>query len=227
MENSDSEHGREVDHAADKPEERRKNGLLNRLFSNCAHPRGAMGRMMLSMMNCWHGPLTNWGLGYVPFQDGWTILDVGCGGGRTLQRLLERSKGATVYGVDLSDESVTKARQVNADLLGSRVFVRQGSASELPCDDGMFDLVTAVETVYFWRDLPQCFREVKRVLKPGGLFAILLEDSSPDCVWTRVVEGMTTYSPEQLREFLEQAGFRDVEIHRKKPSYATILSRRP
>lgn len=214
---------------ANKPEDRdrRKPGLLSRLFSNFAHPRGKAGRIALAMMNSWHGPLTNWGFDHIPFRDGWTILDAGCGGGRTLRRLLERSKGATVYGVDISEESVAKARQVNADLLDERVFVRQGSASELPCDDGMFDLVTAVETVYFWRDLPQCFREVKRVLKPGGLFAILLEVSSPDCVWTRVVDGMTTYSPEQLREFLEQAGFRDVEIHRRKPSYATIISRRP
>ena len=210
-----------------KPEDRRKSGLLSRLCSNFAHPRGAMGRIALAMMNSWHGPLTNWGLGYIPFRDGWTILDVGCGGGRTLQRLLGRSKGATVYGVDISEESVAKARKVNAKLLDARVFVRQGSATELPYADSTFDLVTAVETVYFWRDLPRCFEEVKRVLKPGGLFAILLEVASADCVWTRVVDGMKTYSPEQLKEFLEQAGFRNVEIHRKKPSYATIISRRP
>lgn len=214
---------------ANKPgdRDRRKPGLLSRLFSNFAHPHGATGRIALAMMNSWHGPLTNWGFDHIPFRDGWTILDVGCGGGRTLRRLLERSKGATVYGVDISEESVAKARQVNADLLDKRVFVRQGSAAELPCDDGMFDLVTAVETVYFWRDQPQCFREVKRVLRPGGIFAVLLEVSSPDCVWTRVVDGMTTYSPEQLQEYLEQAGFLDVEIHRRKPSYATIISRRP
>jgi len=226
MENSDLECGRGVDHAADKPENRRKNSLLSRLFSNCAHPRGAMGRMMLSMMNSWHGPLTNWGLGYVPFQDGWTILDVGCGGGQTLRRLLKRSKGAIVHGIDISDESVAKARKVNANLLNTRVFVQQGSAAELPYADNTFDLVTAVETVYFWPELPHCFEEVKRVLKPGGLFAILLEVASADCAWTRLVDGMTTYAPEQLKEFLEQAGFCDVEIHRKKPSYATIISRR-
>ena len=98
MENSDLECGRGVDHAADKPENRRKNSLLSRLFSNFACPRGAMGRVALSMMNCWHGPLTNWGLGYVPFQDGWTILDVGCGGGQTLKRLLGRSRGAIAIG---------------------------------------------------------------------------------------------------------------------------------
>ena len=212
---------------ADKPGNRRKTSILSGLFSNFAHPRGAMGRMALSMMNCWHGPLTNWGLGYVTFRDGWTILDVGCGGGQTLRRLLGRSKGAIVHGIDISEESVAKARKMNAGLLDTRVFVRKGSAAELPYADCTFDLVTAVETIYFWRDLPHCFEEVKRVLKPGGLFAILLEVASADCVWTRFVDGMTTYSPEQLKAFLEQAGFCDVEIHRKKPSYATIISRRP
>ena len=212
---------------ADKPGNRRKDGLLSRLFSNFANPHGASGRMALSMMNSWHGPLTNWGLGYVPFQDGWTILDVGCGGGQTLKRLLGRSKGAIVHGIDISDESVAKARKVNADLLGSRVFVRKASATELPYADCTFDLVTAVETVYFWPELPHCFEEVKRVLKPGGRFAIFLEVASADCAWTRFVDGMTTYAPEQLKEFLKHAGFCDVEIHRKKPSYATIISRRP
>ena len=115
---------------------------------------------------------------------------------------------------------------MNAGLLDPRVFVRQGSAAELPYADGTFDLVTAVETVYFWPDLPHCFEEVKRVLKPGGLFAILLEVASADCAWTRLVDGMTTYSSEQLKEVLEQAGLCDVETHRKKPSYATIISKR-
>lgn len=42
------------------------------------------------------------------------MLDVGCGGGKTLQRLLKRSQGAKVYGIDISDESVAKARESNA-----------------------------------------------------------------------------------------------------------------
>ena len=206
--------------------ERRKS-LMTSIFTNCAHPRGTMGHVMLTMMNYGHAPLTNWGLGHIPFQNGWTILDVGCGGGQTLRRLLKRSNDAVVHGIDISEESVAKARKVNADLLDTRVFVRQGSASELPYADCTFDLVTAVETVYFWPELPHCFEEVKRVLKPGGLFAIIIEVSSADSVWTRVVDGLTPYSPEQLKEFLEHAGFCDVEVHRKKPTYATIVSRRP
>jgi predicted TPR repeat methyltransferase len=91
----------------------------------------------------------------------------------------------------------------------------------------MFDLVTAVETVYFWPTLPHCLQGVKRVLKHGGLFAILIEVTAQDSIWTRVVEGMTPYSPEQLKELLEQAGFVDVQIHRRKPAYAAIVGRRP
>jgi len=41
-------------------------------------------------------------------------------------------------------------------------------------------------------------------------------------VRTTVVDGMTVYPPEQLKTMLEQAGFSDVEVFRKKPSYATI-----
>ena len=55
-------------------------GLLKSFFSQCARPEGALGRVMLSFMNYTHAPLTNWGLKLVDVQDGWTMLDVGCGG---------------------------------------------------------------------------------------------------------------------------------------------------
>ena len=151
------------------------------------------------------------------------MLDIGCGGGATLKRLLRRSEGAKVYGIDISEERVAKARRVNAKVLDKQVFVTQGSAEKLPYEDGKFDLVTAVETVYFWPNLPDCLKEVKRVLKPGGRFAIMVEVIENDSMWTDIVKGMTAYSPEQLKKLLDDAGFIQTEIHRKKPSYATIL----
>ncbi|MBR5749465.1 MAG: class I SAM-dependent methyltransferase [Prevotella sp.] len=202
-------------------------GLLKSLFTNCAHPKGRMGRAMLKFMNLCHAPLTNWGLSLVDIQDGWTMLDIGCGGGATLQRLLKRSQGAKVYGIDISEESVAKAIKVNADVIDKQVFVQQGSAAELPYEDGTFDLVTAVETVYFWPNLPSCLQEVRRVLKSGGHFAVMVEVVDTDSKWTNVVEGMTAYPPEQLKQFLDDAGFTQTEIHRKKPSYATVLGVKP
>lgn len=88
-------------------------GLLKSFFSQCARPEGSLGRAMLCFMNYTHAPLTNWGLKLVQVKDGWTMLDVGCGGGFTIRRLLNRSKDAHVYGIDISEESVTKAKKVN------------------------------------------------------------------------------------------------------------------
>ena len=196
---------------------------LKTLFTQCARPEGFWGRQMLRFMNLCHAPLTNWGLGLVDFQEGWTMLDIGCGGGATLKRLLKRSKGGVAYGIDISEESVAKARKLNAELLDKRVFVQQGSVTELPYEDATFDLVTAVETVYFWPNLTGCLQEVRRVMKTGGRFAIMVEVVDADSKWTDMVEGMNAYTPEQLRQFLDDAGFQQTEIHRKKPSYATIL----
>ena len=59
-------------------------GLVRSFFSQCARPEGFLGRVMLRFMNFGHAPLTNWGLSLVEIHDGWTMLDIGCGGGATL-----------------------------------------------------------------------------------------------------------------------------------------------
>lgn len=203
------------------------NKYFKRFFSQCANPQGRMGRIMLQFMNFGHRPLSNWGLSHVSFHEGMTMLDIGCGGGATLKQLVGRSKKGQAYGIDISEESVAKAREVNKELLDNQVFVQQGSADKLPYENGKFDLVTAIETVYFWPNMPDCMKEVRRVLKPAGQFAIIVEVIDTDSMWTNVVEGMTAYTPNQLKVILEEAGFVKVEIYRKKPSYATILGVNP
>ena len=197
-------------------------GILKNFFTNCACPKGKMGRIMLSMMNFSHAPLTNWGLNFINFKDGWTMLDIGCGGGATIKRLLKHSKGSKVYGIDISRESVAKSKKNCADMLDKQVFISQGSAEMLPYDNEKFDLVTAVETIYFWPNLSNCFKEVYRVLKPGGQFAIIVEAANKDSVWTNVVEGMTTYSTEQILTMFHDAGFSQTESRNKKPMYNFI-----
>ena len=75
--------------------------------------------------------------------------------------------------------------------------------------------------------LPKCLKEVRRVMKHGAQFAIMVEVPDPDSMWTKVVEGMTAYTPEELKSLLDDAGFTQTAIHRKKPYYATILGVNP
>ena len=82
---------------------------------------------------------------------------------------------------------------------------------------------TSLRRVWRRPNLPDCLQEVRRVLKSGGKFAIMVEVFDGDSMWTNVVEGMTAYSPEELKTMLDDAGFIQTEIHRMKPSNATIL----
>ena len=79
-----------------------------------------------------------------------------------------------VCGIDYSEESVAVSQKNNACWIDiGRVEIRQGSVSQLPFPDDVFDIVTAVETHYFWLDLAADTREVFRVLRPGGALILI------------------------------------------------------
>ena len=127
-------------------------------------------------MNSRHSKLTDWGLGHISIEPFYTILDVGSGGGRTVSKLAERATQGKVYGIDYSEASVAASKSTNAHWVEiGRVEVRHGSVSKLPFAENMFDLVTAVETHFWWPNLLTNMREVFRVLKPHGKLIIIAE----------------------------------------------------
>ena len=142
-------------------------GLLSKIFSNTRKPEGFFGRMMVNGMNGGgHARLAEWGLSFLDIDADAIILDVGCGGGANIARLLKRCPQGKVTGIDYSPVYVAKSRKVNAAAISSgRCKVVEGSASALPFGEDCFDLVTAFETVYFWPDIEECFRGVCKILK--------------------------------------------------------------
>ena len=131
-------------------------------------PSGWLGMRMARAMNLSHATMTDWGLQQLTAVKGAAILDVGCGGGRTVQKLASLAPEGTVIGLDYSPASVAVSRETNAkEIEAGRVRIEQGSVAALPFPDGAFDIVTAVETHYYWPDLPANVREILRVLNPA------------------------------------------------------------
>jgi len=148
----------------------------SKVLSHFQKPAGWLGRLNLRNMNRRHSKLTDWGLRHVPIEILDTILDVGCGGGRTVQKLAVLAREGRVYGIDHSGASMAVAAKTNRQAIETgRVEIRLGSVSQLPFADRMFDLVTAVETHYYWPELPADVREVLRVLKGGGRLIMIAE----------------------------------------------------
>ncbi len=187
-------------------------------------------------MNAGHSGLTDWGLGHISVRDHDKILDIGCGGGRTVSKLAAIATQGKVYGVDYSQESVAATKKTNArgiDL--GRVEVRLGSVSQLPFPDGMFDLVTAVETHFWWPDLPGDMREVFRVTKPGGTLIVIAEFYKGAITRvSRLAEkfasrtGMVLLSVDEHREFLTRAGYSEVQvIENRIKGWISAFGRKP
>ena len=183
------------------------------LRSQCRKPIGEDGRKVLARMNEHHVPLWEFCLERLPASVDGRILDVGCGGGGFLRRLSGRYPDAGFAGVDISEDSLAVTREMNENLMGSRrLDLQLASVDDLPFGDGSFDMVTAMETYFFWPDFASGVAEISRVMSPGGVLAIgseLRYDGSND----GHVDGMCqTYGMRILRDdeivrTLEENGF--------------------
>lgn len=190
------------------------------LIGQCRRPHGWLGRWFLRNMNKRHSPLTDWGLSHVAIPQSGALLDIGCGGGRTIQKLAVAAPMAKVCGIDHSADSVAATSRLNAAAIAhGQVNVLQGSVSELPWPEATFSLVTAVETHFFWPNLPSDVREVFRVIAPGGQFVLIAEVyKGSGKAAAQMLEkyghlsGMTLLTADQHRALLADAGFTQVQV---------------
>ena len=190
--------------------------LIAWIFRQVRKPSGPLGRRVVRAMNLGHSKMTDWGLQQVIVPKNAAILDVGCGGGRTVRRLAALEPDSKVVGLDYSAASVAVSRDTNADnIAAGRVHIELGSVAALPFPDCTFDVVTAVETHYYWPDLPANVREIRRVLKPGGMFTLIADTYRGEPF--RLVYGIVMpllraafLSDEEHRDLLTQSGFTEV-----------------
>jgi len=203
-------------------------------FRQVRKPSGWLGRRTVRAMNLSHAKMAEWGLQQVRVPKEAAILDVGCGGGSTVQRLAALTSEGKVTGLDYSAASIAVSRNTNArEIEAGRVQIALGSVAALPFAHRTFDIVTAVETHYYWPDLPANVREILIVLKPGGTFALIAETYRGGPL--RLLYGLVMpllraafLSDAEHRELLTQAGFTQVAtMHRPGKNWICATCRRP
>jgi SAM-dependent methyltransferase len=154
---------------------------------------------------------------------GEVVVDLGCGGGLDCFLASKKvSKSGHVIGVDMTPEMLDKARG-NLQKLGfSNVEFRLGEIEHLPIADGTVDVVISNCVVNLSPDKPQVFREVIRVLKPGGRLAIsdiVTDGELPPALkkdleaWAGCLSGAQDVG--DLKKLLAQTGFVNIAIEPK------------
>lgn len=195
--------------------------MIDSLMRQVRKPSGQLGKRVLRTMNLSHGAMTDWALQQLPIAKDATILDIGCGGGRTIQKLAALAPEGKVFGLDYSATSVEVSRDTNAqEIEAGGVQIEQGSVAALPFQDRTFDIVTAVETHYYWPDLLANVQGVLRVLKSGGRFVLIAEAYRGGPF--RLLYGLIMpllraayLSDEEHRNLLTEAGFTEVATQHK------------
>jgi ubiquinone/menaquinone biosynthesis C-methylase UbiE len=188
------------------------------LLKHFRKPKGILGGVVANKMNDSHRKLTDWGLGFIDIPNNATALDIGCGGGATVRRLAQLAPDGHIYGADYSKKAVKMTRKFNRDLIKSgRVTIEQASVSDLPYEEDIFDIITAIETYFFWPEPETDFIEVHRALKPGATFLVLSATYKNERFHARNMRwvpklNMHYHTPDQFRQLFVDAGFSEVGV---------------
>lgn len=155
-----------------------------------------------------------------PGQD---VLDVGCGPGTITVDLAERVPGGKVIGLDRSDDVLAKAADLAVARGVENVEFEVGDIFELPHADASFDVVHAHQVLQHLGDPVGAMREMRRVLRPGGVLAVRDADYSgmrwyPDNEglerWRDLYLTMTAHhhpdAGRRLHAWAREAGFTDI-----------------
>ena len=193
---------------------------IKELIVNARKPVGELGHQILDRMNRSHESMAQWGVSHFEVAEDSKILDIGCGGGRNIERFAAQiSENGRVVGIDYSEVSVEKSTKLNQESIDKGIVnVLQGSVSDMPFYDETFDIVTGFETIYFWPNFINDLKEVNRVLKKDGLVffcneAVYREGQMEKYDDLVDLLDMKIYSEEVLKESLEKTGFKDFKAY--------------
>ena len=151
------------------------------------------------------------------------ILDLGCGSGIYVKELIK--KGAKIKAMDISSELIKIARQENP-----KIEFKIGSISKkLPYKKGEFDIVLGALVMHYIDNWTPAFKEIKRVLKPKGLFVFSTENPFRTAVKRIAYKGkkfkeVKNYFDEKLKvNKIKTPEGKNITIMRYRKTYETIM----
>ncbi|MQA37435.1 class I SAM-dependent methyltransferase [Rugamonas aquatica] len=143
-----------------------------------------------------------------------TVLDLGCGAGHASFAVAPVAKSVTAF--DLSEQMLAVVRGAAAERGLDNIATRQGNVASLPFADASFCMVVTRFSAHHWLDVPAALREVKRVLKKGGVLVVIditapenaLHDTTLQAVeLLRDASHVRDYRPSEWLAMLADAGF--------------------
>jgi ubiquinone/menaquinone biosynthesis C-methylase UbiE len=188
------------------------------------NPTGLGGKISTFIMNCLNRKQYNAVIKNIDIQATDTILDIGFGNGFLIRRLSNKNFHK-IYGIDISPDMLKTATGKNRKKIEQgKIELRLADVQDLPFDNSSIDKVYTINTIYFWQDINKGFSEIKRVLKPNGIFLNVVYSKEWLSKLPITQYGFEKYSISELEKITKDNGMKIVEINEivKNKSYCII-----
>jgi len=187
-------------------------------------PSGLLGRVLGHVMASETAGENAMALKLLELQSDDQVLEIGFGPGRTLARVAELIPGGFVAGVDPSEEMLRLATSHNRHFIAQeKMELKLGNTTRIPYDDGRFDKVYSVHTIYFWPEPARDLQEIRRVLKVGGRLVLGFRAKDEKALADFPATIYRFYTPEEAQILLQSAGFKQTRIVTGRFSSRDIL----
>ena len=179
------------------------------LAAQLRRPTGRFGRWVMTRgLNKGNAQLIEATLAALELGEQDRFLDLGFGGGLSIQ-MASRATAGQLWGVDFSPDIVAEGFRYLSELIeAGQLNLLTGDVGDLPLRDGVVDVISTNNTVYFWPDVPLALAEFKRVLSPGGRLAIGYSGPERMKKLDNITRhGFTIFTVDEFEEQVRKAGF--------------------
>ncbi|GGH12787.1 methyltransferase [Pedobacter zeae] len=185
-------------------------------------PDGEHGIKTGEMMHASNLGMTISAIDALNLQNNDTVLEIGHGNGGHIAQLLSKAEKLKYYGADISKTIIAEAAKINQDFVNEGiVHFELTNGDTLPFESNLFDKIFTVNTIYFWRNPEHYLNEIKRVLKPDGIFSLCFADKTFMQNLPFTSYGFTLYEAEKVQELLDSASFKIKNAIRKTEQLKT------
>jgi ubiquinone/menaquinone biosynthesis C-methylase UbiE len=191
---------------------------MSNQVSQFAKPRGLMGRIVGQLLAVKNKQRSLWVLEVLNLKADDRVFEIGFGPGVDIKRVSE--KVSFVAGIDYSALMVKMAENRNTEAVKQgKVVLKEASADEpLPFADSTFNKVFAINSFQFWQTPAKTLAEIKRILQPGGLIAIVVQPREK-----AATDQSTQRVGQKLVRLFNEAGFEEVEL-KIQPAKPTAIA---
>lgn len=187
-------------------------GFYEYIGSQCKRPTGVIGKICCIIMNIINRQMYQSVEKEIKLNSNSTMLDIGYGNGYLIRKIYDLSH-SHIYGIDVSNDAKKDAAKRNRrGINAGRIHLEVGDCCKMRYKGNFFDVVTTVNTIYFWKDVSQGLAEIYRVVKDGGTFTNVFYSKEILQKMKYTKKGFRYFDGEEFVQLAKKAGFSKVTV---------------